>query len=105
MLINLPFYAGSGVSLPPRINKKERRDYMNKISDIKVSPDYMNLTYGYNISHELYEKRHKFCLDVVKGKCEECPISKKYYADGVSCTGALDKYPSECELLINSYEA
>ena len=62
-----------------------------------------NQTYGYSISPELYAMRQRFCRDVVKGKCSDndCPIYRRYYFTGVSCNGALARYPDECMSLMS----
>ena len=58
----------------------------------------------YHTSSDLQKMRLNFCRDVVKGKCSDndCPIYRKYYDTGLSCNGALDKYPDECRELMRA---
>ena len=55
-----------------------------------------------NIIPDIYKIRLNFCKDKMQGKCSDnnCPIYRKYYDTGLSCNGALDKYPDECRALI-----
>ena len=68
---------------------------------IDDSCEFTNKCFRYSISPELYKLRDDFCK--VKGsiKCDtKCPIYSKYFSTGLSCNGALDKFPDECRAMM-----
>lgn len=61
-----------------------------------------NRIYGYHISEELDHLRNDFCPSTGHSYCANtCVIYQQYITKGLSCNGALDRYPEECEKLIH----
>lgn len=52
---------------------------------------------GYHISEDLDAVRNEFCPSKGYFHClNTCPIYRSFYCKGLSCNGALDKYPDKC---------
>lgn len=71
---------------------------MEKISNIDLS----NQIFGLHISAELDAMRNAFCPSSGYYHCSgKCPIYQMFYAKGLSCNQALDRYPETCIALMN----
>lgn len=63
--------------------------------------NFSNRIYGYHISEKLDRLRNDFCPSPGSFICNTgCSIYMRYITKGLSCNGALDKYPEECRKII-----
>ena len=67
-----------------------------------------NSVFRLSIPPELFKMRNDFCPHDGKIRpywnCPaSCPIFQNYYYRGLSCNGALDRYPDECMALMKNY--
>ena len=71
--------------------------------DTQTICNIVNQVFRLSIPVELHAMRDSFCP--VKGsiKCNRsCPIHRKYWHEGLSCNGALDKHPEDCVSMMNA---
>lgn len=63
-----------------------------------------NQVYKLSIPQEVADERDLLCPAKGKFFCEpDCPIYRTFFAQGVSCNGALDKFPEQCIELLKKY--